>query len=170
MTGSGDSGVLVLGVLLVVRVVVGEFAEGVFDELLAVVLEIDISELGIGKRNGLEEGLRDACHGDGVLGIDGAIGDTGKEACERLGEAGDGNEALGDGRVEAGGEFSGGLKREQSAVMIEAIFGFAVGTEHAATTGIGVGKGTARQRAAGSLLGHRKSPERWVVKRKRPAG
>lgn len=47
---------------------------------LTVVLEIDVFELGIGKRNSFEEGLGDAGHGDGVFCFDGTLGDTGIEA------------------------------------------------------------------------------------------
>lgn len=71
---------------------------------------------------------------------------------------GDGDEALADGFVEAGGDFSAGLKREKSAAMVLAVIGFG-GARHTAVTGIGVGKGTARRNVAGSLLGHGKSPE-----------
>jgi len=111
----------------------------VFNQLAAIFGDIDVIEFLIRKRKGFEKCFRNASHSDSILGLDAAVGDTGKKASQGLGKAGDGDESLRDGFKKHIGSIS--PLSEHPALVIGAIFGIRRGAGHAATA-VGIAKRT----------------------------
>jgi hypothetical protein len=105
--------------------VVWDVVEVVTDELSPIVLAVALPEFVVGLSDGFEERVGDAGEGGSVFGIDTAFGDGVKEACERVGESGSGNEVAGDGFDKFGGGGVGLAKMAELALVVEAVFGLA---------------------------------------------
>jgi len=131
------------------------------DEAVPGVVTLESLEVfAIGHGDGLQEDLREIDQRDGGFGWNTAVRNGGKEPSEGVVEGGAGNERTRKGSGDIAGGGVGLAELADLALVVEAVFGLAGRTKHAAMTAIGIGKSTQRRAVFGVVGGHRRLQNR----------